>query len=187
MGGPHTKIRRHSRVDKELPDEIRAQVDRLLIESATYEEIVEFLKTKGHDISKSSIGRYGKEFLANYQRLRIIEDQSRTLVSDAGDGMILEEAASKIFSQQIIELLMKKDFEIGKLPRIISDFAKLQASSQLRERLKNDFDKKKGEFFIDCMKELISFLSKNDPEAVPVLEKNFDDFIAHAKEKYGIK
>lgn len=63
MGGPHTKTRRHSKVETELPQEIKGQVDRLLIENATYEEIASFLKEQGHDIGKSSIGRYGKEFL----------------------------------------------------------------------------------------------------------------------------
>lgn len=187
MGGPHIKTRRHSKVEDQLPGELKGEVDRLLIEGSTYEEITAFLKAKGHDISKSSIGRYGKEFLNEYRKLRIIEDQSRALVSEAGDGMVIEEAASKVFSQQILELLLSRDMDIRTIPRLISDFAKLQASSVVRERLKDDFDKKKGEFFISCMKELISFLSKNDPDIVPLMERNFDDFIAHAKEKYGIK
>src|SRR4030042_6891669 len=103
MGGPHTKTRRHSKVSDELPEEIQRQVDRLLIESATYEEISNFLKNQNYDISKSSIGRYGKDFLAQYQRLRIIEDQSRALVSEAGDGLLLDEAGGKLMAKKIIE------------------------------------------------------------------------------------
>ena len=43
----------------------------------------------------------------------------------------------------------------------------------------------KTSFFVDFMKDLITYLSKNDPATVPAIEKNFDDFMAHAKAKYG--
>ncbi|MDP3012692.1 MAG: DUF3486 family protein [Candidatus Subteraquimicrobiales bacterium] len=154
MGGPHTKTRRHSKVETELPAEIKTQVDRLLIENATYEEIAEFLKTKGHDISKSSIGRYGKEFLNAYKRLRMIEDQSRTLVSEAGSGMVLEEAASKIFSQQIIESLLEAGAEPKNLPKLAMAFSMLQSSSVSREKFKSDIKKKTEKIFDKAEKNL---------------------------------
>jgi hypothetical protein len=187
MGGPHTKTRRHSKVETELTPEIKAQVDRLLIENATYEEIAAFLKEKGIEISKSSIGRYGKEFLNAYKRLRMIEDQSRTLKSDAGDGLVIEEAASKIFTQQVLEMLLDSGLDTKDLPKLMLSFSALQSSSISREKMKQDFEKKKGEFFIDAMKEMINWLNKNDQEALPYIERNFDDFITHAKERYGIK
>ncbi len=43
----------------------------------------------------------------------------------------------------------------------------------------------KAGLFLDFMRDLIDWLSKNDPEAVPVLERDFDDFIAFARKKYG--
>ncbi len=43
----------------------------------------------------------------------------------------------------------------------------------------------KTAMFIEHMKELIIFLTKNDPEAAQVLERNFDALIAFAKEKYA--
>jgi hypothetical protein len=43
----------------------------------------------------------------------------------------------------------------------------------------------KASAFIDFMKELIGYLSKNDPESVPAIERNFDDFMTFAKAKYG--
>lgn len=42
----------------------------------------------------------------------------------------------------------------------------------------------KTALFIDFMKDLINFFSKNDPEAVPVIERNFDGFMEFAKGKY---
>ena len=147
MGGPHTKIRRHGKVHS-LPDELRAEVDRLLIEGNTYEDIEKFLKRNGYDISKSSIGRYGKEFLNFYREVKIIEDQSKTLVSEAGgDGMIILEAAEKLFSKKIVELLLQNQIDVTKIPRIVSDFAKLQASSVVREKMKAEFKRKAEKAF----------------------------------------
>lgn len=129
--------RTHSRIEKELPVEIRREVDRLLVEgNATYAEIEQFLADKGYDISHSSIGRYGKDFLAQYKELKVIEDKSRTLVSEVGDGMVLEETAAKMFAKKIIEAQLAGTFNVLELPRLVSDFAKLQASSVVRERLK---------------------------------------------------
>jgi len=136
-------IRTHSRIERELPAEVRREVDRLLVEgNATYDEIASFLTVKGYDISRSAIGRYGKDFLAQYQRLRIIEDKSRTLISEAGDGLSLEEAASKVFAQKILEALLSGDLDVLEVPRLVSDFAKLQGSTVLRERLKMDVKKR---------------------------------------------
>lgn len=136
-------IRTHSRIERELPAEVRREVDRLLVEgNATYDEIASFLTAKGYDISRSAIGRYGKDFLAQYQRLRIIEDKSRTLISEAGDGLSLEEAASKVFAQKILEALLSGDLDVLEVPRLVSDFAKLQGSTVLRERLKMDVKKR---------------------------------------------
>lgn len=140
MGGK--KTRRHFAVEDRLPEDVRAQVDRLLIESATYDEVAAFLAELGYDISRSAIGRYGKEFLAVYQRLRMIEDQSRALVSEAGEGLVLEEAAAKLFAQQIVEGLANKEIDVKRLPRLVSDFAKLQSSAVQRERFKKDIAKK---------------------------------------------
>lgn len=143
MGGPHTKTRKHSKVEDNLPPEIRREVNRLLLEGETYEDISDYLKGKGHDISRSSIGRYGKGFLNEYRNLLIIEDKSKILLSEAGgDGMVLEEAVAKKMAATLMELLLDEGIDIGKTPRIISDFARLQSSSTARERAKMEFKKK---------------------------------------------
>lgn len=157
MGEQFDKVRRRSKVDTDLPREIREEVDRLLIESATYEEISGYLKAKGHDISKSSIGRYGKNFLNLYREIRILEDKSKAITSESGEGMALEEATSKLFTKQVLELLINGDFKLEEKTRIIGDFAKLQSSSVARERLKGDY-RKKADAALDSIKK------KNIPE-----------------------
>lgn len=135
-------VRRHSSVTTELPREVRAEVDRLLLEpGVTYDDITAFLRERGHDISRSAIGRYGKEFMTAYQRLRQVEDQAKSLVSEAGDGLVLEEAASKLFAQQILEALVNNSMDVREKAKLIDAFAKLQASSTMREKFKSEIRK----------------------------------------------
>ena len=138
------KTRRHSSLTDNLPSEVMAQVNRLLIEPATtYDDVKTWLEGQGYDISRSAIGRYGKDFFAEFQRQRMVEEQAKALVSDAEEnGLILEEAAAKVFARKIFEGVMSGSLDIQKMPRIISDFAKLQSSSIQRERLKSEYAKK---------------------------------------------
>lgn len=134
--------RNHSRVD-ELPRDLREQVDRMILEGdTTYDEMAAFVKENGFDVSRSSLGRYGQKYFNAYKRLRIVEDKAKALVSQVGDGMALEEAASKMMVQQVLDALMDETLDVKALPRIISDFAKLQASTVLRERLKGEIAEK---------------------------------------------
>ncbi|MFH2012505.1 MAG: phage protein Gp27 family protein [Pseudomonadota bacterium] len=170
MGGKHTKIRRHSKVEDELPPEIRKEVNRLLIEGEIYEDISDYLKGQGHDISRSSIGRYGKDFLNEYRKLLIIEDKSKILVSEVGgDGMVLEEAVAKKMAATLLELLLEEGIDIKETPRIISDFAKLQSSSTSRERAKMEF-KKKAETACKNIKQKASKAGLS-PEVMGEIEK----------------
>ena len=163
-----TAIRRqHGRVRDGLPAEVREQVDRLLIEGgATYDDIKGWLDSQGYDISRSAIGRYGKAFFSTYQKVRMVEDQSKALMSEPGDGMVLEEAITKLFAQAIIEAQVDGSLDIKTLPRIISDFARLQASSVLRERMKADFKAK-----FDKAAEKVAKKKNVDPETLRMIRE----------------
>ncbi len=140
MSGP--VIRRRSRVETELPRELRAEVDCLLVEGATYEDIAAFCQGKGFDISRSSVGRYGKEFLQAYREIRILEDQARCLKSEVGDGLALEEAGTKALMRKLLPLFLSGDFDVTELPRLVSDFAKLTSASVQREKWKAEVEKR---------------------------------------------
>jgi hypothetical protein len=166
--GAGAKVRRHGKVH-ELPADVREQVDALLLEpDITYEDVEAFLKEKGHDISTSSIGRYGKHFLNQVRKLRQIEDQARTLVSEAGaDAMVLEEAATKLFAEQVISALMEPGFDARKLSYMLSDFARLQMSSVRREALKAEL-KKKAEQAVKNIEKKATELS---PETLAIIRE----------------
>lgn len=78
------KHRRRSKIETELPADLREEVNRLLLEGTTYEDAALYCQTKGYDISRSSMGRYGKEFFEAYRNIKQFEDQSKALTSEVG-------------------------------------------------------------------------------------------------------
>lgn len=137
------RVRCHGRIRDELPQEVREKVDRLLVEGgSTYDDIRDFLAAEGYDISRSAIGRYGKDWLNTYQRLRIAEDKARTLVSEIGDGLALDEAASRLLMQQVLELLISTELTPKERASLMKSVAILQSSSVQREKLKKELRSK---------------------------------------------
>jgi len=133
-------VRRRSKVETELPRQIKEELNRLLLEGATYEDAALYLQKNGFDISRSSIGRYGKVFLEAYQKIIQFEDQSRALASEVGEGMLLEEATTKLLLQKVMGAIVDGSYDVLEIPRIISDVAKLQISNVQREKLKAEFE-----------------------------------------------
>ncbi len=143
MAGHH-KVRRRSRVETELPVKLREQAHRLILEGMTYEDLARWSKDNGYDISRSSWGRYGKEFYEAYQSIKRFEDQSRALSSDAGENLTMEEAIGKLLMQKVMAAITAGDFDILEAPRLLRDIAKLQSSNIQREKYKAEiFNKAK--------------------------------------------
>jgi len=129
--------RKRSRIEVELPHEVRKAVNRLLVEQATYEEVSEYLQERGFDISRSSVGRYGKDFFEMLSRLRVDEAKADALI-EGEDTMALEHAASKLLIQQVITGIADSKINVAEVPRIMSDLAKLQSSSIQREKYRQE-------------------------------------------------
>ena len=137
--------RRHSSIHN-LPDEVQEQVNRLLTRPGhTYQDIVDFIREQGFQVSHSSVGRYGKDFLARLERLNVIKEQAQTIVADAGDRPATEmaEAANQLAVQLIMEHLMSVDeLEGAKVTEVLKALALLEKSATGRERLKLEFREK---------------------------------------------
>lgn len=43
----------------------------------------------------------------------------------------------------------------------------------------------KGALFLEFLEDIIQYLGKNDPAALFAIERNFDDYVKYAREKYG--
>lgn len=132
-------IRRRSKVETMLPRELREEANRLILEGVTYEDLAAWSAERGFDISRSAWGRYGKEYYEAYQAIRQFEDQSRALAGDPGEGLTMDEAIAKMLQQRVAAALMKGDWDVMEVPRLLADVAKLQASNISREKLKREF------------------------------------------------
>ncbi len=131
--------RRRSKVETELPRELREEANRLILEGVTYDDLAAWSREKGFEISRSAWGRYGKEYYASYQAIRQFEDQSRALAGEAGEGLTMDEALTKMLQQRVAAALMRGEWDVMEVPRLLADVAKLQASNISREKLKADF------------------------------------------------
>lgn len=137
--------RKHFKVEG-LPDGILDAVNRKLVDGYTYQQVTDWLNTLGHDISKSAMGRYGKDFTSRLQRLQVVKDQAKAIVDVNPDAPATEmaEAANQLATQLIMEFLMElelTDLQGSKVTEILKALAKLEASGVRREKLKFDFNK----------------------------------------------
>ncbi|MDR3561893.1 MAG: DUF3486 family protein [Negativicutes bacterium] len=137
--------RRHSKITSILPPEVVEAINKRIVSGQTYQEIADYLNQSGHEISKSSIGRYGKEFLSRMERLKIVKEQAKTIVSENKDGPATEmaEAANQLAIQLIMEnLLTVDDLNGAKITEVLKALALLERSGVQREKLKMDFKQK---------------------------------------------
>ena len=73
----------------------------------------------------------------------------------------------------------------GSDPQIIHGLAALQKLIEAEEKVASSGDSKPNpEVFLGFMRDMVVFLKDRDSEALTALEKNFDDFIDWAKNKY---
>lgn len=134
----------HSKIAKALSEADKKDLHkRLATPGVTYDDITRWLKDKGYEISRSAVGRYGKGFSAKLERIAEVEQKAKAIVSEVGDGLAMEEAAAKVFTEKVLTHLLTIDDLAGqKFGGLMASFAKLQASSATRERLKADVGKK---------------------------------------------
>lgn len=141
--------RKHSKIEA-LPPEVLEAVNKMLVTPGiTFERIVQRLADLGYQVSRSGVGRYSKDFLSQLQKLKVVKEQARAIVSEAGgDGLNLEEAAVTVALNNIMEFLMDptlSDMKGEEASKVMMALARLQASSVQREKLKMDFRDKAAE------------------------------------------
>lgn len=134
--------RKHYKIEQ-LPKEIVTVINNKLTDGCTYEEIAEWIKSMGHDVGKSSVGRYGKDFLSRLERLKVVKEQAKTIVeNNDGPTTQMAEAANQLAMQLIMETLMKVDnLEGAKITELFKAISLLERSGVAREKLKYEFDR----------------------------------------------
>ena len=142
MGNPR---RRHHRIST-LPAEVVQQVNSLLAKpGTTYQAVTDFLHEQGYQVSHSSVGRYGKDFMSRLERLQVVKEQAQAIISDSGDRPATEmgEAANQLAIQLIMEHLMTVDtLEGEKISEVLKALAQLERSGTGREKLKLDYQQR---------------------------------------------
>lgn len=123
--------RKHPRITTELPKDLVRAINERLVAGETYESIAAYLRERGHDISKSSVGRYGKDFLSKLERLRIVKEQARTIMSEGKDGPALEmtEAA-------VAQIKVSLQEELAKSPEVLARLVGMvdAVTAEMREK-----------------------------------------------------
>lgn len=144
MGVNKKDRRKHYKV-QEFPPEIVEEVNKLLATpGVTYDSIVQLLREKGHEIGKSSLQRYGSEFLSRMERLKVVQDQAKAIMAESNGQPVTEmaEAANQLAMQLVMEHLMEVDsLEGEKLTEVLKALARLEQSGVRREELKLRYSK----------------------------------------------
>jgi len=136
----------------QLPTEVREWLDAALIEGnfSGYAELVEELRVRGCEISKSSLHRYGQEFESRLAALKLATEQARAIAREAGDDEgALNDALIRVAQQKIFELLIRLNTEgdesslvdlsvaVSKLSKASVDQKKWQA--EVRRKVEEKF------------------------------------------------
>ena len=164
MGKQRKKTRISGKVD-ELPEEIRQQVDVMLVDTSnTYLSISLKLKDMGYEVSKSSIGRYALRTSSATQRL--LEAQAQTEQLDAD----YTEAGLRLLMDGLINKLATAEEEFDALPlekagRLLTSLSRTKV---YKDRVKQDMQKKADLAFSE-MEDRIMKLIRQDPEAAAQL------------------
>lgn len=166
-----------------LPDAVRAQFNMELERGLmTFEELSEWLRSEGYEISKSAIGRYSrrtnKEAARVLASIRSTEQVAR--VVEAHPDLDYTKAANVVLMDGLMRRVCSAEDEFDLMPldkagRLI---AALSRNATYEKRVRQDM-KKKAELAFDQMEVELMAAIKQHPE----LAGELHDVLARAKEK----
>jgi len=148
----------HSRIERELPKSVISEINNMLCEgNATYDEIKDFLSGipvilkeveyklpagETYDISRSSIGRYGKRFFDVFKSFMQIQQQAKMMVSESEECLFMEEAVSRLSISKLFQLLINTELSPNQISAILTSISKIQSAAVEREKFKQSLTKK---------------------------------------------
>ena len=95
-----------------LPKALRDEIDRKLIEGAFsgYEDLAQWIQDNGHEISKSTLHRYGADLEGRVERIRLATEQAEALVASTPDSLsALADAGIRLIQEQMFTALKASD------------------------------------------------------------------------------
>lgn len=177
-----TRNRISSKID-ELPEEIKVKVDTMLADiSNTYVDIAEFLKSKGFDISKSSVGRYANRSNALINRTLEAQAQMDRFVKAVRENPDADytEAAILLTMNGLVNKVATAEEEFDTMPldkagRLI---ASLSRTKVYKDKVRQEMKKKADLAFKEMEAEMMKTI-KGDVK----LAGNLKEILKAAKER----
>jgi len=118
----------------QLPDALRSELERRLITGgfSGYRDLSNWLRDQGYEISRSAINRFGQDFEAKCEAIRVATEQAKAIVATVGDDEgNMNEALIRLIQQLSFDILIKnQDADIASLlPKMGIMVAKLSKAS----------------------------------------------------------
>ncbi len=130
-----------------LPDEIRDELERKLLTGgfSDYAALESWLRDQGFEISRSAIHRFGKDFQAKCEAIKIATEQAKAIVGVVGDDEgNMNEALIRLIQQLSFDILVKNQDEdiVDILPKMGVMIAKLSKASVDQKKWATEMRKK---------------------------------------------
>jgi len=163
--------------------------DLYIKEQKTIEEI-----STATGVSISQVQRWAKEERWKeekekfQERINKAREETRVLMREEiliEDLVHQRDLMKKYFEGK--EVMEKADTQMMYAYTNVTDsICKILADMRKRDEALRSVQKiDRPQLFLDFMRDLVSFLKDRDPAGLEALEKNFDEFIAFAKDKYA--
>lgn len=169
MAKDGAKKRTSSKVD-ELPEELRLEVDRMLADTSnTYQYISSFLKGKGYEVSKSSIGRYSMRSHAAMQRLLEAQMQTERMMQIVKHNPEVDytEASMMMLMDGLVNKLATAEEEFEEMPldkagRLIVSLSRTKA---YKDKVRQELKKKAEIAFAELEGQIMKVIGQNEESA----------------------
>lgn len=174
MGRKRERTRVCSRMD-ELPDEIRVQVESMLLDKTiSYKEIADWVTDAGYEISKSSVGRYAQRTGRAAMRLQYVRENASAIIAAMKEhrGLELTDAACALIMDNLIQALSDisvEDYGEIPLPKLIDLTLKGQRNAVYKARMARAYEKDVEEVRRALLAEMSEQVQSN-PELMEQLE-----------------
>lgn len=122
----------------DLPDAVKQWLDGALIDGnfSGYEALAAEIKTRGYDISKSGLHRYGSTFDERLRALKLVTEQARAVVQASPDEEnAVTEALVRLTQEKLFGVMMDlqvnpETIDLTKITRSIADLARSSVSQK---------------------------------------------------------
>ncbi len=176
------RTRISSKIDR-LPQAMKAAVDDMLGDNIdSYQDISDWLKEQGEDISRGAVGRYALRRNKAAQRLAESLQQTRAILDHLArhPDMDVTKAAQAIMSEGLMQRIAVADEEflempIDKVGRLLASFRRVNVAEK---KLDHDMRSKMELAFNGMAEELAEKI-----RADPVLRMEFDIVIENARRR----